>query len=254
MNREMRRRRRDMARRRTEMPYMDMRGSDGRNPYGSKGGYVVSSRRQRNSMDYANEDMARREGMRRDYLKEYDPNNFEVYSWDSVDEARREDYARRNDYPRRNDYEGYDRHYMPYEIYGTVSPSQDYAPRRMSNGRYRDYAYQDYGEEAETLDEKELMQWSKKLLKEVDPSYKEFFTVENIEKRAKDLGIDFKEFTFEEFYTTTLMMFTDYFKTIGAGNMDTYLRLAKDWLCDEDVSVQYGEKLAKYHDEIVSAE
>ena len=36
--------------------------------------------------------------------------------------------------------------------------------------------------------------------------------------------------------------------------MDIYLRLAKDWLEDDDVSVKGGEKLAVYHDCIVEGE
>lgn len=252
-------RRRDMARRMRRMDYARGRRTDGRNPYGSKGGYVVSSRA-RGGRDYAMDDYEydfnRNMDMRRmDRNKTYDPENFEVYGWDDVndDYASGRDYARRRDYA--NDY-GYRHHQVPFEMYGQVDMRNyggDYAPRRMSGGRYMDYGYgYDYGEDEEVLDERELMDWSKKLLKEVDQNYKDYFTVDNIEKKAKDLGIDFKEFTFSEFYTTVLMMFTDYFKTLGAGNMDTYLRLAKDWLCDEDAEVQYGEKLAKYYDEIVN--
>ena len=35
-------------------------------------------------------------------------------------------------------------------------------------------------------------------------------------------------------------------------NVDIYIRLAKDFLYDDDASVKYSEKLAKYYDEIVS--
>ena len=37
-------------------------------------------------------------------------------------------------------------------------------------------------------------------------------------------------------------------------NTDIYLKLAKAWLCDEDVALRYGEKLAAYHDYIVMGE
>lgn len=270
-------RRRDMARRARNMDYARGRRADGRNPYGSEGGYVVSSRARGRrdmamndyGMDYAGNynrgDMAMR---RRDGNKTYNADNFEVYGWEDVnddyasgDYARREDYARRGDYARRADYAGdygYRNHQVPFELYGNVDMRNynrdygyDYAPRRMSGGRYMDYGY-DYGEdEEEYLDDKELMDWSKKLLKEVPEEYKNYFTVDNIEKKAKEMGIEFKDFTFSEFYTTALMMVTDYSKTLGMSNIDIYLRLAKDWLCDEDVEKQYGEKLAKYYDEIV---
>lgn len=46
-------------------------------------------------------------------------------------------------------------------------------------------------------------------------------------------------------------MYTDYKNTLGKGNVDIYIRLAKDFLCDEDASVKYGEKLAVYYEDIV---
>ena len=55
----------------------------------------------------------------------------------------------------------------------------------------------------------------------------------------------------KEFYVTVLMMYTDYCKTLGTANFDVYLKLAKDWLVDDDIAVQGGEKLAAYHDKIV---
>lgn len=120
-----------------------------------------------------------------------------------------------------------------------------YEPMYMRDGRY------DYGED-ERLGDRELMEWSKDLLEEVQEQYKSYFTVDNIERKAKEMGIDFDKFSFSELYTTTLMMVTDYKDTLGMGNMDTYLRLAKDWLCDKDVAVKYGAKLATYYDEIVN--
>lgn len=160
-------------------------GRDGRNPYGSRGGYV--------------RDRAGRQwSVRRDY----------------------DDY----------DYDDFD-----YE---------DFAD-------YDDYDEEDFG--GEMLSDRELMDWSKKLLKEVDKGFQDYFSLKNIEKKAKDMNVEFEDFSFEEFYTTVLMMFTDYHKTLGTSNMDIYLRIAKDWLCDEDAGVQYGEKLAAYYDNIVEA-
>ena len=72
--------------------------------------------------------------------------------------------------------------------------------------------------------------------------------------KAQEMGIKFDKFNQEEFYLTALMMYTDYCKTLGTANMDIYLRLAKDWLEDDDVSVKGGEKLAVYHDCIVEGE
>jgi hypothetical protein len=65
------------------------------------------------------------------------------------------------------------------------------------------------------------------------------------------MGVPFEEFTEKELYLTTLMMFTDHNKTLGSANLDVYMKLAKDWLCDDDTELRGSEKLAKYYDEIV---
>ena len=217
---------RDMAMRRMSQ----MR--DGRNPYGSRGGYVTS-----------------RDPRRRDRMGRMEDYNY----------SRGEDYARGKDY----EYEGpeyqnrdmamrRDGHYYPFEITGRMGYEEEmYDPYYQdmmydyARGRGRDYAG------AEMLSNRELMDWSQKLMKDVEEKDKAFFKYENVEKKAKDMGIQFDKFTFDEFYTTVLMMYTDYCKTLGTANMDTYLRLAKDWLCDEDVAMRYSEKLATYYDTIV---
>ena len=138
----------------------------------------------------------------------------------------------------------------------------DYARRGRDRARGRDYnrGYDrarnydrnyDYGYDYAMLDDRQLMKWSKRLLEEVDDKDKQMFSLENIEKKAKEMGIKFDKFSMEEFYTTVLMVYTDYSKTLGMANADVYLKLAKDWLCDEDAELQYGEKLSAYHDYIV---
>ncbi len=139
----------------------------------------------------------------------------------------------------------YDReHSMDYNYYEPMRRSRDYRGRDM---RY------DYGSD-EYLSDDELMEWSKDLMRDVEEKDKPYFSKENMERKAKDMGIEFKEFTFPELYTTALMQYTDYHKTLGTGNMDLYVRMAKDWLCDEDAELQYGEKLASYYDNIVEGE
>lgn len=217
---------RDMAMRRMSQ----MR--DGRNPYGSRGGYVTS-----------------RDPRRRDRMGRMEDYNY----------SRGEDYARGRDYeyegpeyPNRDMAMRRDGRYYPFEITGKMGYEEEmfdpYYQDMMydyARGRGRDYAG------AEMLSNRELMDWSQKLMKDVEEKDKAFFKYENVEKKAKDMGIQFDKFTFDEFYTTVLMMYTDYCKTLGTANMDTYLRLAKDWLCDEDVAMRYGEKLSSYYDNVV---
>lgn len=205
---------RDMAMRRMS----PMR--DGRNPYGSRGGYVTSRDRMGRMEDY-------------NYSRSRD------YEYEGPEYPNRDMAMRR------------DGHYYPFEITGKMGYEEEmYDPYYQDmmydyRGRGRDYAG------AEMLSNRELMDWSQKLMKDVEEKDKAFFKYENIEKKAKDMGIQFDKFTFDEFYLVCLMMYTDYCKTLGTANMDTYLRLAKDWLCDEDVAMRYSEKLSTYYDTIV---
>lgn len=144
--------------------------------------------------------------------------------------------------------------YYPIEAMGTFNGYYGVPEDYARGGRGRDYGYDYAGDYGETLNKQELEHWKKKLMKEVDEKDYKFFEKENIVQKAKQMGIQFDKFTEEELAVATLMMYTDYCKTLGSSNMDLYIRLAKDWLCDEDVEVQYGEKLAIYHDCIVEGD
>ena len=62
-----------------------------------------------------------------------------------------------------------------------------------------------------------------------------------------------KEFTFAEFYATAIMLYTDFRKVLGGGNIDLYVRLAQAWLMDDDIDIDAGEKLCAYYESIVNA-
>lgn len=132
-------------------------------------------------------------------------------------------------------------------------------PRRYERERFddydRDYGYsRDYGYDEDCyLSEDDLIEWSKDLLREVPEQDKALFSKENVERKAQELGIEYKDFNFAELYTTSLMLYTDYRKTLGSGSIDLYVRLAKDFLCDDDIDLDGGEKLCAYYEEIVCA-
>jgi hypothetical protein len=141
--------------------------------------------------------------------------------------------------------------YEPVEFMGYCSgyygsPDQDY-------GRGRDYGYDDYGDYGETLTEEDLERWNKKLMGELDEREKQMFSHEAIMQRAKSMAGQMQGFGEKELYTTTLMIYTDYKKTIGQ-NVDLAVKLAMDWLNDKDVAVKGAEKLAVYYDCIVEGE
>lgn len=239
---------------------MRRRMTDGRNPYGSEGGYVVS-RRARGD---------RRMG--RDYANDY-PNRYSDSENQRLNNQREESYMRGREY---------DGHYEPIEIMGRFNGyyggTEDYA-RGMREQDYnygrdynyghdyphgRDYGYmpyppymmdygygRDYAQGGEYLSDKDLKMWADKLMRDVEEKDKQFLSRENIRKRADEMGIKFDKYSFEEFYVVVLMKYTDHCKTLGTANMDIYLKLAKDFFEDPDTAVRYGEKLAAYYDYIV---
>ena len=271
---------------------MDYRMMDMRNPYGAEGGYVSSSRRGRRGgrrdramsrgMDYAYD---RRDYRGSDY--EYDSRqNDRAYSREDMARGRRDyesmgesDMAydnmdmrrRRNSRGQYMSDRGYENEmdghypmsqgstYYPIEAMGRFTgywgePEGDYARGGRYDMRGRDYGYDYAGDYGETLSREELEHWKKKLMKEIDEKDKQFFSKESIMNKAKQMGLKFDKYNEEELEVATLMVYTDYCKTLGTSNMDLYLRLAKDWLEDDDVAVKGGEKLAVYYDCIVSDE
>jgi hypothetical protein len=109
----------------------------------------------------------------------------------------------------------------------------------------------------DTLTKDELEEWKMKLMKEVDEKDKHFFTKENISSKARNIGAKMKDYSEEELCLVTLMVYTDYCKTIKkfmGANMDIYVELARDWLEDEDSELKGSERLAVYHDCIIEGE
>lgn len=186
---------------------------DERNPYGSKGGYISSSRPDRRN--------DRRADRRSYYGGEFygmSDKNFE--------------YGGRD----RRDYNDYDYNYR-----------ESNTDRRMYEPN--DY-YNDFG--GGYLSKEELYRWKNKLYSEMEKGECEMLSDEKILKRAKEMGLRFENFTEDELVVTVLMIFTDYCKTLGKANIDMYVKMAKDFLDDKDAGVKYGEKLTAYYDNIVN--
>ena len=147
----------------------------------------------------------------------------------------RNDYARGqgNSNSQRRDYEPYGHGY-----YYPPLASQDYA-----RGGRRDYAM-DYAEKEDKW-KTDLHHWAEKLKK------KDSFRVkkEDVINSAKQMNVNFDEFSEDEFYAVYLMLVSDY-KTASA-DFRGYLQMAKEWLMDDDVEVSPEEKLCIYYYEIV---
>lgn len=191
------------------------RDIDERNPYGSRGGYVSSDR-------YP------------EYPEHYERHMDRAYGHDR--------------YPHVN------AQHLGYEDHRRVSFRGDIGEPEH---RYHDMRYdemprhysRDFG--GGFLSNNELREWQNALCKHMDQQECEVLGYEKIIAQAEQMAIKFDKYTKEEFYTAVLMMFTDFYKTIGA-NIPMYISLAKDFLEDDDAKVRYGEKLACYHDTIAN--
>ena len=238
-----------------------MRGMDGRRmpPRNSRGEFMSRGRGRRGDrgMDYDDMrgDMRMRDGR---VIRSYPRMD---YGEDMRrGDMRGGDYAMDGHYP-----QGQGATYYPIQAMGTFEgyygmPEQDYRRGRDygyddMRGR-RDYGYDygyDYGDYGETLSEKELEHWNKKLMEQLDEREKQMFHKDVIMQKAKQMGKPMEGFGEKELYTATLMVFTDYKHSIGA-NPDLAVKLAYDWLSDKDVAVKGAEKLAVYYDCIVEGE
>ena len=254
---------------------------DTRNPYGSEGGYVVSSRgrgrgrgrgrRGDRGMDYGYDGRTIRSYPTIHPQGDYGDMNYDMPRRDYGEDMRGNDYRGRQDY---GDMRGDGHHmhgrqsgYEPVEFMGYCqgyagSPDRDYGRpnyygdmrgdyRYDMRGR-RDYGY-DYGDYGETLSDKELEHWQHKLMSQLDEREKQMFHKDAVMQRVKQMGKQMEGFGEKELYTATLMVYTDYKNTIGQ-NVDMAVKLAYDWLADKDVAVKGAEKLATYYDCIVEGE
>lgn len=116
---------------------------------------------------------------------------------------------------------------------------------RRDNDYDRMYDYnRDYASESEEYD-KDLHEWANKL------KSSDRFKVpkEQVIIQAKNMGVEFKDFDEDEFYTTYLMLLSDY-KSI-ANDYNIYVKMANDFLTDKDAALKGSEKLCAYMYEIV---
>lgn len=190
----------------------------GRNPYGSRGGYVSSDRA--------------RGGRGRD-------RGYDMAEYDSGYDMR--DYRGR-DY---NEYLMYDE--RDRESYGdSAYDMRDYRRGGSRSRDSRDYGY-DYGEDDKEYKE-ELKKWIDKLKKKDRYG----MTYDQVMQQAKSIGVKFEEYSELEFYAIYLAMVSDY-KDIS-NDPSVFFKMAKDFLEDDDVAMKGSEKVCAYLYEIVLAE
>lgn len=166
----------------------------------------------------------------------------------------RNPYGARGGYVRdRMDY-GYDGRRGGRRDYGMDFESMDYAGSDYAMyDQRRSYDYADMARHgSRMLDDHTLEMWTRELMQEIEPIHQNKFKMDTIIKKAEEMGIRFDKFSPIEYYATVVMLATDFGKTLGMTNIDTYARMAKDWLCDPDAGVKYGEKLSAYYHNIAN--
>lgn len=148
--------------------------------------------------------------------------------------------------------------YEPVEFMGYCqgyagSPEHDYG-RGRDYGYRRDYGYDygyDYGGDyGEALSSEELQKWQHKLMEQLDEREKQMFRKEAIIPKFKQMGIEMKDFNEEELYTITLAKYTDHKQSIGQ-NPDLAIKLARDFMVDQDSNTKGSERVAIYYDTFV---
>ncbi len=182
---------------------------DMRNPYGSRGGYVSPTKRDRNmggEYPYAERD------------SRYIDRKYPYYM------AERSDMG----------YQRYGEPFRPmeFDIYGGIMP------------RYVDSSCDGSYEEKEW--EEHLENWCKDLKR-----YDKFgMSKDEIISQARQMGVEFRNFTEKEFLTTYYMLMSDYTMDM-LNSPQAYMIMAKDFLNDDDSYLKGGDKLCAYYYEVV---
>ena len=200
---------------------------DERNPYGSKGGYVMSSKRGR--------------GRDREMGNDYNyPEYYSGYNSENNAQYPMPDY---HHYPQQ-----YGEHNRPmeYQMYGVGGIMPMYNEHKINyDARYGgmypyDYGMNDYGMEEEDY-KKELHKWSEKL-KHKDRFHKE---KNEIIQMARSMGARFEKYNEDEFVAIYYMIVSDYRNELIPSAQQAVL-FAIDWLEDDDVAMKGSEKVCSY--------
>jgi hypothetical protein len=221
---------------------------DGRNPYGSRGGYVRDSRRGDRNMgdgrrDYAGGDYDRDYA---DYGDESygDSRRYDRAGGDGVDSARGD--MRGRGYRMGGDfyYDRGDSDYMPH--YGEYPRDRD----------YRYYAGGD-GQGKTKLKKSDIMKW-KTQMQNADGSMGEHFDMHEVRQAAEKVGVKYEGYDEKEFCLAMNMLYSDFCEAsrsfISKENEGAfYAKMAKAFLEDEDAP-EGSEKLALYYYCIVDSD
>lgn len=198
---------------RSALDFLMRRNRDERNPYGSKGGYVVRTKRGRDN----------------DYAERSGQSDYRVYpEYSNTRNVR--DYERYGQSSR--DYEMEDGDYHPIEEIGTFNSY--YGGR---DGHYR-------------LSNKDIKKWEKGL-ENADGTRGKKWEVDQVRQIAQQQGIRFEEYSPELFTAVMNMHYSLYCKVLG-GDANMYAKLTKAWLEDDNFEGEPEEKAMLHYKMIVA--
>lgn len=134
--------------------------------------------------------------------------------------------------------------------YGAPQGNYGYPDMRGRRDYGYDYGYDYGGDYGESLSSEELQKWQHNLMEQLDEREKQMFRKEAIIPKFKQMGIEMKDFNEEELYTITLAQYTDHKQSIGQ-NPDLCIKLARDFMVDQDSNTKGSERVAIYYDTFV---
>lgn len=218
------------------------RGRDGRNPYGSRGGYVDS--RSGRGSDYNMEDMRGRDRADMRYGNDGRGRN------DYAEYDSRRDYRDYAEHDMQSDYGDYEQHRQYDMAYEDMRSNRGGYKPVEAMGYFSGYAGGgDYYDGHEKLSRKDIKKWEKSL-ENADGTKGKKYEVEQIQQVAKQIGVRFEEYSPEVFTMVVNMMYADYCKVLGS-DMMIYVKLAKAFLEDDDFEGEPEEKVMLYYKCIV---
>lgn len=212
---------------------------DGRNPYGSRGGYVTSRspRRDRGMEDYRREEYEPRDYG--DYRGDYNSGDYNRGGYD-YDDYGYDDYRSRE-----YEYEDGRRGVRGTGRYGMGGS------RYYGRDRGMDYGEMQYGK----LSKEDMEKWKHKL-ENADGSHGEHFKKEQLEPVVRQMNIDIERMGgMDVFCMAVNMMYADYCavaRKFGVDRIEYYVELAKAFMEDKDFAGKGEEKLWLYYKCIVS--
>lgn len=208
-------------------------GRDGRNPYGSRGGYVVSSHGRRGGRRDRGMYEEGRGGSHGGRRMEYPEHDMNMRDYGYEQDYGYDDYGYEDDY----DYDDYGYH---------DAPQHGEMRRGGGHRRGRDYGETQYGK----MSHEDIKKWEHSF-ENADGTKGGKYKPEQIEQMSKSMGVNLEHMGGVEVFALAVnMMYADYgevAKKFGVDRPEFYIAMAKAFMDDKDFHGKGEEKLWLYY-------